>query len=69
MISFDTRAQRLPFMKKCIPRLKPILNRAVATTTGETVSTIASMGLVPMAGVSAKRQVQAVDWDDLGRDV
>ena len=41
------------------------LNRAVAAATGETVSTIAAMGFVPLTGVPIEREPQVVDWDDL----
>jgi len=41
------------------------LNRAVARATGETVSTIAAMGFVPLTGVPMEREPFVVDWDEL----
>ncbi len=41
------------------------LNRAVAQATGETVSTIAAMGFVPLIRVPAEREPFVVDWDEL----
>lgn len=43
------------------------LNRAVAAATGETVSTIAAMGFVPLTGVPDEREPFVVDWDELER--
>jgi len=40
------------------------LNRAVARATGETVSTISSMGFVPLTGNPIEREPQIVDWDE-----
>jgi hypothetical protein len=41
------------------------LNRAVAHTTGETVSTIAEMGFVPLTPLPVEREPTFVDWDEL----
>ena len=41
------------------------LNRAVAHTTGETVSTIAAMGFVPLTLTPNEREPTFVDWDEL----
>jgi hypothetical protein len=43
------------------------LNRAVARATGETVSTIDSLGFVPLTSVPREREPEeyAVDWDAL----
>jgi len=41
------------------------LNRAVAAATGETVSTVAAMGFVPLTRVPAEREPLVVDWDEL----
>ena len=41
------------------------LNRAVASATGETVSTIASMGFVPLTPFPVEREPLTVDWDEL----
>ena len=41
------------------------LNRAVAHTTGEMVSTIADMGFVPLTPVPIEREPIFVDWDEL----
>ena len=38
------------------------LNRAVARKTGETVSTIASLGFVPLTGQPYEREPLVVDW-------
>ncbi len=40
------------------------LNRAVARATGETVSTVASHGFVPLTPVPYEREPQTLDWDD-----
>jgi len=39
------------------------LNRAVARATGETVSTIAAMGFMPLADLSIEPEPLVVDWD------
>jgi hypothetical protein len=39
------------------------LNRAVARATGETVSTIAAMGFMPLADIPAEPEPLVVDWD------
>ena len=41
------------------------LNREIAKKTGETVSTIAALGFVPLTGQPFEREPQTVDWDDL----
>ena len=41
------------------------LNRAVASATGETVSTIAEMGFVPLMPFPVEREPLTVDWDEL----
>ncbi len=41
------------------------LNRAVAQATGETVSTIAAMGFVPLTDIPIEREPLVVDWDEL----
>ena len=41
------------------------LNRAVAHTTGETVSAIAEMGFVPLTPIPIEREPTFVDWDEL----
>ena len=41
------------------------LNRAVASATGETVSTIAGMGFVPLTPFPVEREPLTVDWDEL----
>ena len=41
------------------------LNRAVASATGETVSTIAEMGFVPLTPFPVEREPLTVDWDEL----
>jgi len=41
------------------------VNRQVATKTGETISTIAALGFVPLTGQPYEREPQTVDWDDL----
>ena len=47
------------------------LNREVAQATGETISTIAALGFVPLTGQPYEREPQIVDWDevDTGRNV
>ena len=41
------------------------LNREIAKKTGETVSTIAALGFVPLTGQPFEREPQTVDWDEL----
>ena len=41
------------------------LNREVAKKTGETVSTIAALGFVPLTGQPYEREPLMVDWDEL----
>jgi hypothetical protein len=41
------------------------LNRAVARATGESLSTIAQMGFVPLTSVPLEREPLVVDWDEL----
>jgi len=41
------------------------LNREVAQATGETISTIATLGFVPLTGQPFEREPQTVDWDEL----
>ena len=41
------------------------LNREIAKKTGETISTIAALGFVPLTGQPYEREPQTVDWDDL----
>ena len=41
------------------------LNCAVASTTGETVQTIADMGFVPLTAFPVEREPLTVDWDEL----
>jgi hypothetical protein len=41
------------------------LNRAVAHATGESVSTIASLGFVPLTVGPVEREPLVLDWDDL----
>jgi len=41
------------------------LNRAVDRATGETVSTIAAMGFVPLTANPIDREPLVVDWDAL----
>jgi hypothetical protein len=44
------------------------LNREIAKKTGETVSTIAALGFVPLTGQPYEREPQTVDWDKLDAD-
>jgi len=44
------------------------LNREVAQATGETISTIAALGFVPLTGQPFEREPQTVDWDDLAAE-
>jgi hypothetical protein len=41
------------------------LNRAVAQATGETVTTVAAMGFVPLTDIPIEREPLVVDWDEL----
>ena len=47
------------------------LNRAVAEATGESISTISSMGFVPLTDIPIEREPELVDWDevDAGRNL
>jgi hypothetical protein len=44
------------------------LNRAVARATGESVSTIASLGFVPLTVGPVEREPLLIDWDQLDED-
>lgn len=55
-----------PFHMKGSPIMTQAeLNHAVARTTGETVSTIAAMGFVPLTPIPIEREPTFVDWDEL----
>ncbi len=41
------------------------LNRAVASATGESISTIARMGFVELTASPIEHEPQVVDWDEL----
>jgi len=41
------------------------LNRAVAEATGESISTISSMGFVPLTDIPIELEPELVDWDDV----
>jgi hypothetical protein len=41
------------------------LNRAVAHATGESMSTVASLGFVPLTVGPVEREPLVVDWDEL----
>ena len=41
------------------------LNRAIARATGESVTTISSLGFVPLTSIPHEREPLVVDWDDL----
>lgn len=41
------------------------LNREVAEKTGETISTIAALGFVPLTGQPYEREPLTIDWDEL----
>jgi hypothetical protein len=40
------------------------LNREVSQKTGETVSTIAAFGFVPLTGQPYEREPLTIDWDE-----
>ena len=40
------------------------LNREVARKTGETVSTIAALGFIPLTGQPYEREPLTIDWDE-----
>jgi hypothetical protein len=40
------------------------LNREVARKTGETVSTIAALGFIPLTGQPFEREPLTIDWDE-----
>ena len=44
------------------------LNRAVAHATGESLSTIASIGFVPLTAGPVEREPLVLDWDELDED-
>jgi hypothetical protein len=44
------------------------LNRAVAQATGESLSTIASLGFVPLTVGPVEREPLVIDWDQLDED-
>ena len=44
------------------------LNREVARKTGETVSTIAALGFIPLTGQPYEREPLTIDWDERDAD-
>jgi len=44
------------------------LNRAVAKATGESLSTISSMGFVPLTGIPIEHEPKTVNWDEADTD-
>ena len=44
------------------------LNREVARKTGETVSTIAALGFIPLTVLPFECEPLTVDWDELDAD-
>ncbi len=40
------------------------LNREIAKATGETVSTIAALGFVPLTSQPFEREPLTIDWDE-----
>ena len=40
------------------------LNREVSQKTGETISTIAALGFVPLTGQPYEREPLSIDWDE-----
>jgi len=44
------------------------LNRAVAHATGESLSTISSLGFVPLTIGPVEREPLVLDWDELDED-
>ncbi len=44
------------------------LNQAVASATGESISTIARMGFVELSAGPIEREPQMIDWDELQSD-
>ena len=52
------------FSFKELPVNQRELNREVSQKTGETISTIAALGFVPLTGQPFEREPQTVDWDE-----
>jgi hypothetical protein len=44
------------------------LNREVARKTGETISTIAALGFIPLTGQPCEREPLTIDWDERDAD-
>jgi len=44
------------------------LNREVSRKTGETVSTIAALGFIPLTGQPYEREPLTIDWGELDAD-
>jgi hypothetical protein len=45
------------------------LNRAVAEATGESMSTVSSLGFVPLTVGPVEREPPAIDWDELADEL
>ena len=69
-LAVGVRADCIPFSRISQMNQRE-LNREVARKTGETVSTIAALGFIPLTGQPYEREPLTIDWDerDADRDV
>ena len=63
----SVRAGRILFFKD-LSMNQCELNREVARKTGETVSTIAALGFIPLTGQPFEREPLMFDWDERDAD-
>ena len=62
-LAVGVRAGRILFFKDP-PMNQRELNREVARKTGETVSTIAALGFIPLTNQPYEREPLTIDWDE-----
>jgi hypothetical protein len=62
-LAVGVRADRISFFED-LPMNQRELNREVARKTGETVSTIAALGFIPLTGQPYEREPLTIDWDE-----
>ena len=66
-LGVGVRSGRILFFKDP-PMNQRELNREVAKKTGETVSTIAALGFIPLTNQPFEREPLTIDWDERHAD-
>ena len=62
-LAVGVRSGRILYFKD-LPMNQRELNREVARKTGETISTIAALGFIPLTGQPYEREPFTIDWDE-----